>query len=251
MFDQKPLFLLARHVGAHQVPQAFELLALQLELELALGIGLGGILLGNPHATVPDNHIARTVMAFGDAAFEAGVVQRMVFDVHRQALDLGVQRRALGHRPALERAIEFQAKVIMQARGVVLLDAELQGVILGVFSARTFDGGRLRRRRKIAHAVVVIEILVHGSPAGRCRVLNQHFPPSAERVISQKIPSSSKLPGPTALHHGCRPPFKRIQSAGAASSPGEQSCARFTSSKLHRHRSTSLARRSRCLPAAI
>ena len=115
MLDQKPLFLLARHVRAHQVPQTAELLALQFELEFALGIGLGRILLRNPHAAVPDDHITRAVMPFGNAALERRVVERMVFDVDRQALDLGVERRAFGHRPAFQRAIEFQAKVVMQA----------------------------------------------------------------------------------------------------------------------------------------
>ncbi|MNY42565.1 hypothetical protein D3C86_1774680 [compost metagenome] len=91
MLDQKPLLLLARHVRAHQIPQAAELLALQLELEFALGVGRGRILLGDPDATVPHDHVTGAVMSFGDAALERGVVQRMVFNVDGQALDLGVQ----------------------------------------------------------------------------------------------------------------------------------------------------------------
>ncbi|MNI85317.1 hypothetical protein D3C73_1422970 [compost metagenome] len=106
-------------------------------------------------------------MSLGDTAFERGVRQRMVFDVHRQALDRGVQRRSLGHGPTLQCAVEFQAKVIVQVGGVVLLNAELQGMFPGRFLARALIGRRLGSRRKITHAVVVIEVTGHGSPASR------------------------------------------------------------------------------------
>ncbi|MNL15333.1 hypothetical protein D3C87_1363140 [compost metagenome] len=149
---------------------------MQLELETTLLVGLGRVVLRNPHPTVPDNDIAGAIVTFGDAALEGGVVQRMVFDVHCQTLDLGVEGRAFWHCPALERTIELQAEVVMQARGVVFLNAELQRMILGVFPAGSLDGSRLGRRRKIAHAIVVIEVFVHGSPAYRCRALNQHVP---------------------------------------------------------------------------
>ena len=136
MFDQEPVFLFARHVRAHQIPDPAEFLALQFEFELALGVGLLRIFQRNPDAAIPDNHITGAVMPFRNAALERRVIERMVFDMHRQALDLGVERRPFRHRPALQRAIEFQAKVIMQVRSVVLLDAELQGVIGGVLLAR-------------------------------------------------------------------------------------------------------------------
>lgn len=162
MFDQKPVFLLSWHVRAHQIPDSAEFFALQFEFELALGVGLLRIFERNPHAAIPDNHIAGTVMPLGNTALERRVIQRMVFDMHRQTFDLGVERRPFRHRPALQCAIEFQAKVVMQVRSVVLLDAELQSMIRRLFTAGTLDRRRFRCRRKVAHAVVVVEVPGHG-----------------------------------------------------------------------------------------
>ncbi len=165
MFDQEPVFLFARHVRAHQVPDAAELLALQFEFQLALGIGFLRIFQWNPHAAIPDNHITGAVMPFRNAALEGRVIERMVFDMHGQSLDFGVEGRPFRHRPALQRAIEFEAKVIMQVRGVVLLNAELQGGIGGFFLAGAFDCSRFGGGGKIAHAVVVFEVSAHCAPA--------------------------------------------------------------------------------------
>ncbi len=99
--DQEPLLLVALHVRAHQIPHAGELFALQFELELALAIGLGGVALWNPDTAIPDDHLPGAIVPVRDAPLEAGVIQRMVFDVHRQPPDLGVQARPLGNRPAL------------------------------------------------------------------------------------------------------------------------------------------------------
>lgn len=124
--DQHPLFLLAGQVGAKQIPHAAKLFALQAEAQLALGIGFVRIAFGLPDAPVPDDHVARAVMAFGDMAFEIGVVQRVVLYVHGQAAHLRVQRGPFGDCPAFQRAIELQAEVVVQVTGVMLLDAELQ-----------------------------------------------------------------------------------------------------------------------------
>ncbi|MNJ45841.1 hypothetical protein D3C77_409530 [compost metagenome] len=125
--DQQPLLFLAGQVGAKQVPDAGEFLALQAKAQLALGIVLVRVAFGQPHATVPDDDIAGAVVTFGDMAFKACVVQGVVFDMNGQAPHLGVQRRALGDGPAFQGAIELQAKVVVQVAGVVFLDAVLQG----------------------------------------------------------------------------------------------------------------------------
>ncbi|MNH07305.1 hypothetical protein D3C79_666960 [compost metagenome] len=157
--DQHPLFLLAGQVGAEQVPYTAELFALQAETQLALGIGLARIAFGFPDAAIPDDHIACTVMAFGDMAFEVGVVQRVVLHVHGQAAHLGVQRRPFGDGPAFQRAIEFQAKVVMQVAGIVLLDAELQCV--GPLATAALAAG-LGRGIEVALARIFLQGLGHG-----------------------------------------------------------------------------------------
>ena len=53
-----------------------------------------------PGAPVPHDHVAAAVLAARDDALEVEVVERVVLDVDGQALDVGVERRALRHRPA-------------------------------------------------------------------------------------------------------------------------------------------------------
>ena len=38
----------------------------------------------------------------------------------------GIERRAFGNGPGFQRAVDFQAEIVVQMRGVVALDAELQ-----------------------------------------------------------------------------------------------------------------------------
>src|SRR5690606_33125720 len=157
-----PLLLVsaARQVGAHQGPVAGELLALQAELELAAPVALVRIAVGLPDAAIPDDHIARAVLPGRNGALEAGVVQRMGFHVHGQALVLGVQAWALGHRPALQGAVQFQAEVVVQTAGVVLLDDETQGATLAAALAyRRFI--RLGGDAEVALATVLVKLPDH------------------------------------------------------------------------------------------
>ena len=79
---------------------------------------------GLPRAPVPHDHVAAAVLAARDDALEVEVVERVVLDVHRQAPDVGVERRALRHRPADQHAVDLEAEVVVQAAGPVALDDE-------------------------------------------------------------------------------------------------------------------------------
>lgn len=68
-------------------------------------------------------------MSLRDVAFKGRVIQRVIFDMHRQALDLRVEAGAFGSRPALQCAFDLKAKIVVQARGVMLLNAELQRMV--------------------------------------------------------------------------------------------------------------------------
>ena len=59
-----------------------------------------------------------------DGALEVAVVERMVLGPHRQALVVGIEARPLGHRPALEHAVQLEPEVPVQPGRVVLLDDE-------------------------------------------------------------------------------------------------------------------------------
>ena len=50
--------------------------------------------------------------------------ERMILDLDRQPLVMGVERRPLGHSPGFENAIQLEPQIIVQAGGIVLLDHE-------------------------------------------------------------------------------------------------------------------------------
>jgi hypothetical protein len=165
--DQEPgLVLPALAAHAHQRPVAAQLVAAQFELQLALGQPPARVALGHPLAAVPDDHRARTVLPGRDGAFEVGIRDRMVFDVHRHALHAGIEARALGHSPALERAVEFEPEVVMQLARMVLLHHEGMSATAG-----PGDLARIRRLPEIALAVVGRQRLARTCLA--CHVLPQ------------------------------------------------------------------------------
>src|SRR5207247_7009893 len=57
-------------------------------------------------------------------ALEGAVLERMILDVHGEALVGGIEAGTLGHRPALEDAFELEPEVVVQPARRVLLDDE-------------------------------------------------------------------------------------------------------------------------------
>jgi len=68
---------------------------------------------------VPDDH-----PALSGRAFEGVVRERVVLDLHGEALRARIERRALRHGPRAHRAADLQAKVEVTRRRGVLLDDE-------------------------------------------------------------------------------------------------------------------------------
>ena len=126
--DQQPLRSVAAapalQSGAHQLPAATQFFTVQDEIEFAGCDGFQWIASGRPYAVVEHQHVAGTVIALRDLALETGVGQWMILDFDRKALLAYTQRRAFGHRPALERAIDFETKIIVACTGVVQLHDE-------------------------------------------------------------------------------------------------------------------------------
>ena len=75
-------------------------------------------------AAVPDLDRARAVLALRDHPLERRVRERVVLDVDGQVLLAGLERDALGHGPARERATALEPEVVVEPRGVVALDDE-------------------------------------------------------------------------------------------------------------------------------
>ena len=89
------------------------------ELHLAVGPLLDVVV-----ALVPDEHPAASVLPPRYLTLEGGVLERMVFGVHREMIVVRSLREALGERPGNEDAVMLEAKVPMQAARMVLLDDE-------------------------------------------------------------------------------------------------------------------------------
>ncbi len=131
VLDQKPIGALvagAVVLDAHENPTAFELISGENEFEFALAQLLFRALVAHrrPETAIPNHHGAAAVLTFGNGAFEVAVVERMIFDFNGEALDLRIDGRTLGDGPGFEYAIEFETKIVMQSRCVVLLDYEAQ-----------------------------------------------------------------------------------------------------------------------------
>ena len=85
--------------GSDEHPGAFELVAVQRELQVTFPQGGAHILgFGRPGALIPQ-HDDPGAVARGDHSLERAVVDRVILDVHRQALRFGIERRPLRHRP--------------------------------------------------------------------------------------------------------------------------------------------------------
>ena len=61
---------------------------------------------------------------FGISPSKVGVVERVVLDVDGERALAGLERHALRHRPARERAVALEPEVVVEPPGVVALDDE-------------------------------------------------------------------------------------------------------------------------------
>ena len=111
-------------------------------------------------SAVPDLDRAGAVLALGDLALEARVVERVVLDADGEGPLARLERHALRYGPARKRSVPLEPEVVVQPARVVplhdedrllpsaLLPAERLRCLLRIALALVF--GRLR-----AHAVVL------------------------------------------------------------------------------------------------
>ena len=140
MLDQQPAAPVA--VGsfrAYEHPRALQLVAVERELEVPFfqrRIDVVDFRL--PGAAVPQQHDAGAV-AFGNHPFEFAVLDRMIFDVHRETLCRGIERRTFRHGPRQQHAVVFQTEVVVKMAREVFLNAEKP---IRFLCGRLADGGR-------------------------------------------------------------------------------------------------------------
>ena len=123
-FDQQPIVFraaVARPPDANESPSAAQLVAEKLKFEFALAPTRQWIAGRNPVAAVPNDHLAGAVFAGGNGAFERAVVERMIFDFHRQAALLRIVARPFGHRPTGEHAGHLEPQIVVQPARRVLV----------------------------------------------------------------------------------------------------------------------------------
>jgi len=90
----------------------------------------GGALAGEDvvvRPVVPDQDAAGSVLPFLDLPFESGIVEGMIFDLHREPLHRRIHDGFLGHGPALEHSAHLETKIIVEVSGVMLLNHENGG----------------------------------------------------------------------------------------------------------------------------
>ena len=88
---------------------------------LRWGLGCKQIFVGT---LIPYDNFACAVLALGNLTAKTRVLEGMVFDVHRQAFFRRIESWLLWDGPALEHAIRFETKVVVQPRRVMFLDYE-------------------------------------------------------------------------------------------------------------------------------
>ncbi len=136
--------------------------------------------LGVVRPAVPDQDLARAVVAGRNVAVEVDVVERVILDVDREVILLGVGRDAFGHRPGHENAALLEPEIPMQAARVVLLHDEPRR--LGLL-ARDL-GARFGCLFEIAFGLVLGKFLGHSS-----KVRPQRLSPSSFAPPGRSLPS--------------------------------------------------------------
>src|SRR6185503_4745001 len=96
--EQQPVLLLAVEVRRHERPDALRSLPVEPEREAAVALLLEELV----RPAVPDLDGAGAVLTLRDLALERAVVERVIFDMHREMPLACAKWQALGHGPARE-----------------------------------------------------------------------------------------------------------------------------------------------------
>ena len=141
VFDEQPLVAFFAALQLDQDEAAAQLLSIQAEFNLASlqlqqrvearRLGLTGIVFHDKRSAVPDHDASRAVVAFGNLALEAAILQRMILGHHCKPFVGIALRRPLRHRPGLQRAVNRQPEVVVQPRRGMLLHHERVSVLRG------------------------------------------------------------------------------------------------------------------------
>ena len=187
---------------------------------------------------------------FGMVPCESQVLHRMVLGVHGQMVDRRGVGQVLRHRPAHQHAVAFQAQVVVQPTGVVLLDDE-QVVIARLWR---FFWHRLRCFRRVAHAAVLRQPVLVRHLFVQLRQQVAVFFDALQHLVEAQMPQfriGDLVPGARRGDRRMFAPAKRIRRDGrlrrrcSGSSPGTP-CPRARSSSSSTVTSLGIACSSCC-----
>lgn len=214
MDQEPPLGAAVVRVRAHQRKASGELVPAEIEVELA-GIERGawagprGGPVRDPGARIPDDDIPAAILAGGDDALEAQVLERVVLNTERRPTDGRIECRTLRDRPARKRSIDLEPKVVMQASGTVALDHEprLRGTGRGGLTSCGLGGVR-----EIPFAAVWAESISH-----RMRLpvqTSRRSWPVARAAHNKAISAAQPADGAWLIQGSALPPGRHRRSGG-------------------------------------
>ena len=118
--EEEPVLLVAVELRGHQRPDPAQALACEPDGQAAVALLLQELV----RAVVPDLDRAGPVLAGRNLARKCRVLERVVLDVHGEMALARLERHALGHGPARERAVALEAEVVVEPPRVVALHDE-------------------------------------------------------------------------------------------------------------------------------
>jgi hypothetical protein len=160
LLDEEPVLLpvvrLFPPADSDQHPAAPQFFAVEREFEPAVAqrrrrVGVGW----NPGAAIPEHDRSAAVFVLWNDPLETAIFERMIFDFDREPLFTGIEARSFRHCPALEHAIEFETKIIVEPARRMLLDDEGQRARGLAWPRR--GPGRFRGFAKVAFLSVFFE----------------------------------------------------------------------------------------------
>lgn len=168
-----------------------ESLITQGEAEMALLQTLTWIAQRCPGASVPDDDTTGAVVPLGGAAFEIDTIQRMVLNPHHEPLHHRAETQPPRHRPVLQDIVQLQAETVVQAAGIMLLDAiaKQTGAILARLTATGLRG---------LAEVTPVGVLGEQLATGHGGLLDDQMPGQTgtlRKAKSTAFPSSSGVTG--------------------------------------------------------
>ena len=112
-----------------------------------------------PRSLVPDHHRPAAVLPLRNNAFKPAIVNRMIFDLHRESFVAGKITRPLRNRPALQHTIPPKPKIVVQVRSRLLLNNKRQ--LLLVERLCLSPAARLTRDLEVSHRAVPFKLLIN------------------------------------------------------------------------------------------